>query len=150
MNIPAIVYWILFVTLVTLDRITKYWALSVADQNWSLNKYVQCDVVINRGISWSMFDGDNALVFVLVSCAIIAIIVVFAVYTYHRATRVSVIPHVVVLAGACSNMIDRVQYHGVVDFIALQFRGYHAPIFNVADMCIVLGILALLWHERDE
>jgi len=147
--INAILHLLIFSACIGIDRLTKIWAISVCDQQWALNQYAACDVVINRGISWSMFDGDSSLVFLLVSLAIVIIILLFAAYIYHRIRNGwGVLPHVVVLAGAISNMIDRVQYNGVVDFIALQFQGYHFPIFNVADICIVLGIFALIIYEK--
>lgn len=142
-------YGALFFICIGLDRLTKIGALHVCDQPLLLNRYLSCDVVINRGISWSILDGDSSLVFIIVSLIIVAIIMIFAAYVYNLVRNGHrVIPHVIVLAGAVSNMVDRVQYNGVIDFIALHYHEYHFPIFNIADMCIVFGIFALMIYEK--
>lgn len=145
-----IAYTTLFWGLLAFDYFTKKWALRMSDQQWSLNKYMHCDVVINRGISWSMFESDSSVVFIALSLIISLIILLFGAYTVMRMrSGAAVWPHIIIMAGAVGNLIDRVTYHGVVDFISLKCAGYNFPIFNVADICIVLGIFALLWHERD-
>jgi len=50
-----------------------------------------------------------------------------------------------VLAGAIGNLIDRILYGEVIDFLLFYWRGYHWPAFNVADSCITLGVIGLLW-----
>ena len=50
-----------------------------------------------------------------------------------------------VLGGALGNLIDRVRFGAVIDFLDLQFRGYHWPAFNLADSCITLGVVGLLF-----
>jgi signal peptidase II len=50
---------------------------------------------------------------------------------------------VLVMAGAIGNLIDRVLYGAVIDFVSL----WSFPIFNVADICISVGVAGLLWSE---
>lgn len=50
-----------------------------------------------------------------------------------------------VLAGAIGNLIDRIVYGEVIDFLLLYWGEYHWPAFNVADSCITLGVIGLLW-----
>jgi signal peptidase II len=52
-----------------------------------------------------------------------------------------------VLGGAIGNLIDRVRYGEVVDFVDVYWREYHWPAFNVADSCITVGIGVLLFHS---
>lgn len=144
-------YWwyiLIFCTTVGVDQLSKLWALRSCTTPWLLNDYIACDVVINRGISWSLFDGESSFTFVALSMGIGIIITLFAYYTFTRMrTGKLVFPHILVLAGAVSNMIDRVQYSGVIDFISLHYAPWHFPIFNYADICIVLGILAMAIYE---
>ena len=44
-------------------------------------------------------------------------------------------------AGCAGNLIDRVLYRGVVDMFAFNFGSFHYPVFNVADICLVIGTL---------
>jgi signal peptidase II len=50
-----------------------------------------------------------------------------------------------VLAGAIGNLIDRIVYGEVIDFLLVYWGDYHWPAFNVADACITLGVIGLLW-----
>jgi signal peptidase II len=50
-----------------------------------------------------------------------------------------------ILAGAVGNLIDRIMYGEVIDFLLFYWRDYHWPAFNVADSCITLGVIGLLW-----
>lgn len=144
-----IIYSLVFFVCIALDRLTKMWALATCTQPLVLNQVLSCDVVVNRGISLSLFDGNSAHMFILVTIIVTLIITCFAAYTIVHAYRGNrVFPHIVILAGAISNMIDRVQYHGVIDFISLHYSGWYFPIFNIADMCIVLGVLGLLCYEK--
>jgi len=55
-----------------------------------------------------------------------------------------------ILGGAIGNFIDRMLYGEVVDFLLVHWRGYYWPAFNVADSCITLGVLVLLWASFKE
>ena len=54
------------------------------------------------------------------------------------------------LAGACSNIIDRFVYCGVIDFIVITIGGWTCPVFNIADVSIIVGVTFMLWiNYRD-
>lgn len=55
-----------------------------------------------------------------------------------------------ILGGAIGNLIDRVLYGEVVDFLLVHWHGYYWPAFNVADSCITVGVLGLLWTSFKE
>ena len=57
----------------------------------------------------------------------------------------SIVGEVMVVAGAVSNLIDRVLHHAVVDFIELSYKGWSWPVFNIADCCIVIGVFLLIF-----
>jgi signal peptidase II len=50
-----------------------------------------------------------------------------------------------IIGGAIGNLIDRFRMHQVIDFIELGFRQYKWPVFNIADSCVTIGIIAILW-----
>lgn len=52
-----------------------------------------------------------------------------------------------ILGGAIGNFIDRMLYGEVVDFLLVHWRGYYWPAFNVADSCITIGVIFLLWRS---
>jgi signal peptidase II len=56
-----------------------------------------------------------------------------------------------ILGGAAGNLIDRLQYRAVVDFLDFSYRGWHWPAFNVADIAICAGAflaIALSWRRK--
>ena len=63
---------------------------------------------------------------------------------HERLARLSI---VAIAGGAVGNLIDRIRFGYVIDFLDVSWRGYHWPAFNVADSCITLGVLGLLWSS---
>ena len=57
-----------------------------------------------------------------------------------------------ILGGAIGNLLDRLRYGEVIDFLDFYFNGYHWPAFNVADSAITVGVVFLILHfalEKD-
>jgi len=50
---------------------------------------------------------------------------------------------ILVFSGAIGNLIDRILYHEVIDFLDIFYNGYHWPAFNIADSCITIGVLLM-------
>jgi signal peptidase II len=92
----------------------------------------------NTGVAFSLFAGGGALVIVLT----LAALVVLVGYLARRPDRPLLwLPTGMLVGGALGNLIDRIAHGGVTDFIKLP----HWPAFNVADMSITVGVLALLY-----
>jgi signal peptidase II len=130
-----------------LDRITKYWALSYLSTPKDIVPFLRLELVFNRGVSWGLLYSDNTFGFILVTGLIIVVIATLAMYTFNQfIQRDCVGPEVLVLTGALCNIYDRFAYGGVVDFIVLHIGSWQWPVFNVADVCIVLGVGVMLWR----
>jgi signal peptidase II len=133
---------------ILLDRITKWWALTVACQSpvSFVGDHVSCMVTYNRGVSWSLLSNDTTVGFVLVTTLILAVIGMLLVHMVreYQQNRL-MIGELLVLGGALSNLYDRFMYDGVIDFITLRYGAWTFPIFNVADIAIVCGVLIMLY-----
>jgi signal peptidase II len=114
--------------------------------------------VLNPGAAFgflaSLPDGFRNPFFVLISVAAAVLIV-----AYHaRHLRALVLPSLglgLILGGAVGNLIDRLRYGMVVDFLDFYLHRYHWPAFNVADSAISVGVGLMLldmlvewWRER--
>jgi len=144
-------YIILFACVAILDRVTKYLALTYCDEIPKTDSFLSWCISFNRGISWGMFHSDNEWQFFTVSGIIIGITLILASYTIIRYINYqSIVGETLVLAGSFSNLIDRFMYGGVVDFILLSYGGWSFPIFNCADVCIVLGVGLMLFEHYGE
>lgn len=137
---------LLFVISLAIDRVTKWWALAHCTDEYVVNKYLSCELMFNRGISWSLFDSQTTWVFLLVSAVIAAVIFAFLHMTYQQyQQQKSLIGSALVLAGALGNFIDRILYGGVVDFISVGSW----PVFNGADALICVGLAILLYSYKE-
>jgi signal peptidase II len=99
---------------------------------------VQFVHVRNSGVAFNFLSGGGPLVLVLTLVALVALLVYFAL----RPARPWLwLPVGLLVGGALGNLIDRLGTGSVTDFIKLPFW----PAFNVADMAITFGVLALLY-----
>ena len=98
----------------------------------------------NRGVAFSALEGQTTLVVVVIAGAVVALGAYFAT---HLDRPLVWLPTGLLAGGALGNVIDRVHQGYVTDFIKLPAW----PVFNVADMAITFGVLALvLAAERSE
>lgn len=139
----AIPLFVLFV-----DRVTKWWALQFVCQAplsvWG--DYVSCMVTYNKGVSWSLLSNDTFCGFCMITALIVLTIGMLLWHTYGQYQQSQmIIGELMVLGGAISNLYDRFVYDGVVDFISLRYGDWAFPIFNVADIAIVCGVLIMLY-----
>ncbi|MEK0084225.1 signal peptidase II [Benzoatithermus flavus] len=121
-----------------LDQATKWLAIEgLADRPpLAVAPFFNLVLVWNRGVSFGMLAGSGAWALTLVAAAIGAFLVVWLYRESRSVTRAALW---LVLAGAVGNVIDRVRFGAVVDFLDFHAFGYHWPAFNVADSAIVIG-----------
>lgn len=101
-------------------------------------------MVWNRGVTFGMLAGDT--LWHRLGLALLALLVVgFLIRWLARAHNVvTTVALGAVIGGAIGNVIDRLRFGAVVDFIDTWFAGWHWYVFNVADAAIVLGVIALM------
>ena len=94
--------------------------------------------VRNRGVAFGLF-ADGGLVLVLIGVA--SVIALLAFFATHSRRPLVWLPTGLLLGGAAGNLIDRLRQGYVTDFIDLPLW----PAFNIADTCITIGVLSLLY-----
>jgi signal peptidase II len=92
----------------------------------------------NSGVAFSVFSGGGVLVVVV---AVLALGALLAFFLTHLHRRLVWLPTGLLFGGAAGNLIDRIRVGSVTDFIQLP----HWPAFNLADACITVGVLVLVW-----
>jgi signal peptidase II len=130
---------LLLAAIVALDQLTKALVRSgvaLGDEN-GVFPGIQIVHVRNKGVAFGALSG-RPIVMIVVLVALAGLVVWFALHS--RRAHVW-IPTGLLLGGALGNIIDRLRDGAVTDFIKLPLW----PAFNLADMSIVLGVLALLW-----
>jgi signal peptidase II len=125
---------------VVLDQATKALvrsAITSGDEE-SVLPFVKLVHVRNSGVAFSMFSGGGPLLIVFAALATGALLGFFYV---HAERPLAWLPTGLLLGGAIGNLIDRVRDGAVTDFVKLPSW----PAFNVADIAITFGVLALLY-----
>lgn len=89
----------------------------------------------NSGAAWSMMSGKTWFLIGLPVVVLIAAIVYM--YKIRKGSKLELVSLAMVLAGGIGNLIDRIRVKEVVDYI--KFEPINFPIFNFADICIVIG-----------
>jgi signal peptidase II len=138
------------VGIIGLDQLTKRTvAQGIAPgQKEGLIPGVHLVHVRNTGVAFGFFSGGGTLVLVL---TLVALSLLVGYFVLHPDRRGLWIPTGLLVGGALGNLVDRLANGAVTDFIKLPYW----PAFNVADMAITFGVLALLYvldvantHER--
>jgi len=102
----------------------------------------------NTGAAFGLLAGERRAVgsFILIVFSLAA--VGFIIHLLRRLVETDtglILSLTFILAGALGNLIDRVFYGEVIDFLDVYWNGYHWPAFNVADSFITVGAVLCLW-----
>ncbi len=148
--------WIVIILGLAGDFFSKQWVL----ENLAGGKvidlipgYLDFSYLENRGAAFGIFQGQVQLLSIIaVGVALVILIYLLRNKGLHPAAKLSLS---LIIAGALGNVIDRVRYGFVVDFIHFHIKNqWHFPTFNVADMCVVAGaalmILYVLFLDKEE
>lgn len=132
--------------LVLVDQLTKWWIrdlLASAPPVVEVAPFFNLVLVWNRGISFGLLNADSDAGPWLFS-AIGGAVSLGLLFWLSRLTRRWMAVAVgLVLGGALGNVIDRLRFRAVVDFLDFHAAGYHWPAFNLADAGISVGIVLL-------
>lgn len=136
-------YHLLFiVALVGLDQFVKYWVsanIALGTSHGFIPGLMNLTNLHNDGAAWSILEGQQWF-FYLITLA--AVVVLAYLMRQWRTNRWKMIALSLIMAGALGNFIDRVHQHYVVDMFELLPINF--PVFNVADSCLTVGVIALI------
>ena len=136
-KIRGYVVILLFLVLLIFDRLTKIWAANLKiNKDYGLFAFTY---ITNNGAGFSIMQNMNMLLVIISIIALIALI-----YFYKHVPKFSFI---LLLSGIIGNLIDRISYGSVIDFINFKFW----PVFNIADSLIFIGVtywIIILFREE--
>jgi signal peptidase II len=138
--------WGLGVALVTvvLDQATKAIALATLEQPIVVTPFFNLVLVWNRGVSFGMFNSGGALAPWLLSGLALAVVIGLVIWLRRADQLLTALGLGLVIGGAVANVIDRIRFGAVVDFLDFHLAGYHWPAFNLADAGICVGAALML------
>ena len=142
LNIAIIFLILLF------DQASKFYVISIFEGSINeifLTSFLNLHLIWNEGIAFGLFSFESDLYYNLISLLIFIIITVLFLlmkkqdqYTYFYA---------MIVGGALGNLLDRIRYSSVPDFIDFHISDFHWFVFNVADIFISLGVFCLIIAE---
>lgn len=137
---------IIIVLGITLDRITKLWAvkrLSTGRDIVVIKEFFSFSYLENRGAAFGIFkDKQFFLVSITMGAILFMLLYLFSNKTYPKVLKISLS---LIISGAIGNLIDRIKYKYVVDFIFFHYKDkYYFPIFNIADVLVSIGTILLI------
>ena len=137
-----LIYNLLFgLVIVLLDQIFKY--LMINKNIRVINNVINFTYVENSGAAFGI--GNNIVISIL-TCFLL---VLFCIYILWNKKNINnYVPYTSILAGAISNFLDRLFRGYVIDFVDIDFLKF--PCFNIADICIVLGVIVLISYLIKE
>lgn len=102
-------------------------------------------MVWNYGISFGMLAGHRQpLILGILSSGIVLFLMG---WLWRCQDKMASIALGLVIGGAVGNIIDRLRFGAVADFLDFHAAGYHWPAFNIADSCIFIGVVLLCIHS---
>jgi signal peptidase II len=144
-------FWIIVSVVFLIDQFSKQLVynhfIDYKGNEISLFPFLNLVLVWNYGISFGMLDDieQGQIVFVVLSVFLVLILY----YWYKKGKNIQlVLPISLIIGGAIGNIMDRLKYSAVLDFIDFDLWGWHYPTFNIADIAIVLGVIAMLMLKK--
>ena len=128
------------------DQITKNIvknSMNLGESFDILGSFLKFTFVENKGLAFSI-KVSNLGFFTFLSL-IASLIVLYYLYTYRDEGYQVTFPLAMIFGGAIGNLIDRVLFSKVVDFINVGIGAYRWPVFNIADTAVSIGLIFFLW-----
>lgn len=142
--------------IVVVDQVTKavvVRALAPHESIPIIDSFFHLTLVHNTGAAFGLLAHTPAWFrqpFFLLATGVAVFALLFFLRHTDEANQPVVISTAAIIGGALGNLIDRLRYGQVVDFLDFHWSGYHWPAFNVADTCITLGVIGILWASFRE
>ena len=132
--------YFLFVLIIIADQLSKFFIFGLPSKS-IIGDLLWFQSEKNTGAAFSMFSGNNIAFIIITSIACIALF--YVLFSKNLMTKkLEKLALSLVIGGAISNLIDRIIYAYVRDFIYLKFINF--AVFNVADMAITIGAILLI------
>jgi len=130
------------------DQAAKAWVRSTLEINESIRvfgDYVRITYIHNEGAAFGLHVGEHSSMIFLVLALAASTLVLYLYVTTAPGERLQRIALGLILGGALGNIIDRIRWDMVVDFMQVGVGGHYWPIFNVADSAVTVGAVLLAY-----
>ena len=149
-------FYLFILFAVFVDQVSKYFIIKyfniypellINDFLYEVNQYLNIVIVWNKGFAFGLFQNNIFSINILYIFLIGSVILVLIIYANKLNQKYYFLIFGLIIGGALGNLIDRILYGAVVDFIDLHYMNLHWYVFNIADICISIGCILLVLAE---
>lgn len=130
---------------VILDQIVKLIISSkmILNQTYIVIKnFFSITLVHNTGAAFSILNNSTIILIIIGILALIGLI--FYIKKIEKIDNVDIFTYSLLMGGIVGNLIDRIIHGYVIDYLSFKFGSYYFPIFNFADICIVISVIIII------
>lgn len=145
-----VILFLIILILFLFDRTSKLKIINDIDAGPKhVNDYINFDLTWNTGIGFGLFSSNSNLFYNSVT-AVIGMVILYLLIFAINSNRIEKFIISVILGGALGNFYDRLYFKAVPDFIDLHYKSFHWFTFNIADMFITVGLIALIIYGSSK
>ncbi len=142
---------ILSIFLIATDQLIKIFIsnkLLLNESKTIIKGFFDITNVHNYGAAWSILNNQSIL---LVVIGIIALVIIYFYFIRNKKlNKIDIILISMLISGIIGNMIDRIRFGYVIDYLDFNIFGYDYPVFNLADSLIVVAMILMLIKSLKE
>ncbi len=114
-----------------------------------INNFFNITKIYNDGASWNILSGSR---YILILVAIVILVILFLYQNKFKNNMRNIISFSMIYGGIIGNLLNRIIYGYVIDFLDFNILGWDFPIFNIADIFIVVGVILLIYsiYKKDD
>ncbi len=138
---------------VGLDQATKFWIMQhfvLHESRVVFSDFFNLTYLTNNGAAFSILAGQPALwrqIFFIGAAGVALVFIVMAQRSFGRNSKLYTLALALIAGGAIGNLIDRIRFGFVVDFLDVYVGNYHWPAFNIADSAITVGVIFFIFKN---
>ena len=145
-----IIYLLVIFIIFLFDRLTKLNIVNNYNEtSYFFNDYINLNLVWNTGVGFGLLSSTSNFIYNIITGFIGFIILILLYFTITSNSTEKII-FSIIIGGASGNFYDRIFFSAVPDFIDLHYKNFHWFTFNVADIFITVGLIALIIYSSPK
>lgn len=138
-----IVFWASLATII--DQLTKFLIkknFRLYEKKVIIKNFFNLTYVENRGAAWGIFNGNYW--FLIITTVVALAFILWFIFRMKEYKKIDIISYSMLIAGIMGNFIDRLVRGYVIDFFDFKIFDYYFPVFNIADILIVVSVIIMV------
>ena len=143
-----LIKFLIIFSIFLIDQVSKYYIINIFEfQNKAiyLSSFLNLQLIWNEGIAFGLLSFENDLYYNSITF-VITIVILILLFLIKNDDQYSYF-YSIIVGGALGNLIDRIRYSSVPDFIDFHISNFHWFVFNIADIFVSLGVICLIVAE---